>query len=869
MNVACVSTARQFGWRGAAALGLALACAASLGAEPQAQTTPSRHPASATVQKATGAVDAGLAPTTAAPRAGGVALDDPIVNCTQPPANCQLADQLGHGEGGTIGATSDGDAGFAVADNFTTTELGRILSVCWWGFYRDFDAGEDCAAEPPLPPDHFTIRFLTNTPSCPNGQPNIAFETLIQDNGDFTSFTRVPTGNTNNGHVEYEYTATFVTAPFAPDTCNWIEIQNNTLETPAVCYWLWSTAPSATDDPAGNGDNWSWQTGAPDPQNDFDLAFCIDQALGDTILCSAAAVPNEACIGAAGDCWQANDSVGCEEVCCCTLVCGVNALCCLTPWTEACAQIALDLGCAVLPPNPLCAEGGPGDPGQDPANCQPFTDVNAYSSTTDPGPGEDMFIAADDFTTLANETITDICWQGTYAVAPVTDDFRVQVLGDAGGFPDVGNVIADYAQGDFLTFVREDTNVPGSGAWVIYQYRTTVTGFAVTGGECYWLVISNGIAESETWYWETADDGNGRCMIDGFGDGITPPDGWDAFDVVTGVDLAFCLGVPLDPPACGFAVLFDTGNHEVVLYDPGTGMAPTNLGWSSGDLAVAGDHQRRCVQAFTLPPLPAGEVDAWAVEQITLEGFEADTSAAEFLNYEIFARTSLDQDIQEADSVDALLEVGPMVFADIVDADYPNEFTLLVTGLYMDPGDYWLTFWATNSSALPGEPQPIESNIAWFTNGPDGINNFCTVNTPTPAAGFDGCAPSDPDGQAPGTPSMLRARVWPPGAPPSDGFGGYWLPDTVMTVAPGDDPTPDPADLYNAAFRIRGTAVVAPVPCFCDCNSEPDGVVNTQDFLALLAQWGSDGSCDCKQPPDGVVDTQDFLAILATWGDCP
>ncbi|MHC5007821.1 MAG: GC-type dockerin domain-anchored protein [Planctomycetota bacterium] len=58
-------------------------------------------------------------------------------------------------------------------------------------------------------------------------------------------------------------------------------------------------------------------------------------------------------------------------------------------------------------------------------------------------------------------------------------------------------------------------------------------------------------------------------------------------------------------------------------------------------------------------------------------------------------------------------------------------------------------------------------------------------------------------------------------------------------------------------------------PCPCDCNSPPDGVVNTQDFLAMLAQWGGSGSCDCANPPDGVVNTTDFLALLAAWGDCP
>jgi hypothetical protein len=66
---------------------------------------------------------------------------------------------------------------------------------------------------------------------------------------------------------------------------------------------------------------------------------------------------------------------------------------------------------------------------------------------------------------------------------------------------------------------------------------------------------------------------------------------------------------------------------------------------------------------------------------------------------------------------------------------------------------------------------------------------------------------------------------------------------------------------------------LAAAPCPCDCNNPPDGdgLVNTQDFLALLAQWGGPGSCDCNNQGagDGVVNTQDFLAILATWGNCP
>jgi outer membrane protein assembly factor BamB len=55
-------------------------------------------------------------------------------------------------------------------------------------------------------------------------------------------------------------------------------------------------------------------------------------------------------------------------------------------------------------------------------------------------------------------------------------------------------------------------------------------------------------------------------------------------------------------------------------------------------------------------------------------------------------------------------------------------------------------------------------------------------------------------------------------------------------------------------------------PCPLDCADPPDGVVNVVDFLALLAQWGTEGSCDAD---GGGVSVTDFLLMLGTWGPCP
>jgi uncharacterized membrane protein len=56
-------------------------------------------------------------------------------------------------------------------------------------------------------------------------------------------------------------------------------------------------------------------------------------------------------------------------------------------------------------------------------------------------------------------------------------------------------------------------------------------------------------------------------------------------------------------------------------------------------------------------------------------------------------------------------------------------------------------------------------------------------------------------------------------------------------------------------------------PCVGDLND--DNVVDVQDFLVLLANWGTNGpGADIAEPFDEVGIT-DFLGLLAAWGDCP
>ena len=769
--------------------------------------------------------------------AGGVGV---VCSETGSPAHCQLPDQAGHGSDGIIGATSDLAAGYIVAERVTSDVTTSLSTICWWGFYLDFDVPDDCGL--PAPDDAFTITIFANTFGCPGSEPNTK-----QQAGPFAvTVSRAATGNLIPNPlgvdlVEYEYTATLpAPIPLSPGECVWIQILNDTPAT-AQCYWLWSTAP---------GDGLSWQSGAP---NDFDMALCVDFVLGDPDgNCQVAT--NPVCGEGAGACWQANGTLACDDVCCCTEVCEQEPLCCTVQWTQACAEVAaFDLGCTTPP---LC---------ESPTHCQVFSNVNAFNSTIGSVPAGDQFIAADDFTPAATGLIESVCWYGVLipqnpASAP-PDDFTVSYYADDVGLP--GIMIASYSQsaGTLVGLEVLDSGFSISN-FTIFRYTATHAGVPVSVGECSWIEITNRVGDDgSSWFWSLARTtptppffaGNARLAVDG-----SPPDGYDASDFQP-ADLAFCLNLELTVPSCGLRTLFNTGPEQVLLFNG----SPVFFGWQSGrqcspNCADDDFPQRRTAQAFTLPPPEEGS-GAWRVRQIFVDGFTPFGATNEQLNFEIFARTGVDRP-QPGDSVAAGAVAFPEFSIDHPQGGYQGSLHAMnAVDLTLPSGDYWLTVWASNDDELP-------ALFSWFTNAPDGINNTCPVaDCVGPAACFAG-AGCDPDDCAVtgGIPMMWRACHWPP-LPDGFGFGSY---TAAIDVDPVNDPTPDPADLYNAAFMIRGTPAQLVLPCPWDC-ADGDGTVGIVDFLALLAQWGQIGaSCDFGLGAPGVG-IDEFLAVLANWGPCP
>ncbi len=72
-------------------------------------------------------------------------------------------------------------------------------------------------------------------------------------------------------------------------------------------------------------------------------------------------------------------------------------------------------------------------------------------------------------------------------------------------------------------------------------------------------------------------------------------------------------------------------------------------------------------------------------------------------------------------------------------------------------------------------------------------------------------------------------------------------------------------------FDTNGNGIIDSCECPSDCAGSPDGSVNVDDLVALLASWGGSPTfCDFVPPGgDGAVNVDDLIALLAAWGACP
>ena len=73
---------------------------------------------------------------------------------------------------------------------------------------------------------------------------------------------------------------------------------------------------------------------------------------------------------------------------------------------------------------------------------------------------------------------------------------------------------------------------------------------------------------------------------------------------------------------------------------------------------------------------------------------------------------------------------------------------------------------------------------------------------------------------------------------------------------------------YGGPEGAGGGALKVPVECHGDIDG--DGVVNIQDLLGVIDQWGEcDDECSADFNGDGTVNITDLLIVLDAWGTCP
>ena len=197
------------------------------------------------------------------------------VSCTISPCNdsarCQISDGMGHGPNQTLAVSSDrnaglGEPGFFAADDFQVATGGNITTLCWWGIYRDFNAGTDCSTGAV---DDFQVRYYNDAGGRPGA---LRAGPFLQSGNTLTNVTRTPTGRTLVIHPEYRFQAQHAAVAVSPGECIWVEITN--LGTPA-CTWLWSTAPAGNNRSAQDTDAFPGAQYENATIGAFDLGFCV------------------------------------------------------------------------------------------------------------------------------------------------------------------------------------------------------------------------------------------------------------------------------------------------------------------------------------------------------------------------------------------------------------------------------------------------------------------------------------------------------------------------------------------------------------------------------------------------------------------
>ena len=154
-------------------------------------------------------------------------------------------------------------------------------------------------------------------------------------------------------------------------------------------------------------------------------------------------------------------------------------------------------------------------------------------------------------------------------------------------------------------------------------------------------------------------------------------------------------------------------------------------------------------------------------------------------------------------------------------------------------------------------PEDVTSQI-----DPEFLFGTGLVNGPTPIVMMDEALEADADGD---TEIDVAANIFM--QINGKGFGQFNVTEVFLGDVMVD--TGWPFGWQNVdidRIYLDGYMNITPLsnPCPADTNS--DGMIDVEDVLATIANWGGSGEGDVNG--DGVVDVADLLDIIAAWGPC-
>ncbi|MHC4990895.1 MAG: hypothetical protein ACYTJ0_17330 [Planctomycetota bacterium] len=114
-------------------------------------------------------------------------------------------------------------------------------------------------------------------------------------------------------------------------------------------------------------------------------------------------------------------------------------------------------------------------------------------------------------------------------------------------------------------------------------------------------------------------------------------------------------------------------------------------------------------------------------------------------------------------------------------------------------------------------------------------------------------------------------RLWVGIFIPAVPYTGWFLPGTGPSVGTSPNPVARQA-VGDHGFQSTGpmnlmlTVNVVPEPCPANVNG--DNVVDVDDLIEVVLDWGCEGDCAADVNADGVVGVDDVVEVILDWGPC-